>query len=203
MFIMTTVRDKGDDLKRLNIINFGLIISLTLLMGIQIARSVGVSQPIPVDLKMLRGDTARFYFYISTATLTVKQDCSYSVSGLEPLVINFDEKGVVLDPEVQKNFYGSIYVPDNAPITTYNGQLTVSCKPEGAQGGSIIQQNVVVPFVVNVIEKPEERVINQIPEEKREAFPVPLIVIVIVLILAIIGYYFSKKSEMKKPHDMI
>lgn len=168
------------------------------MFSFQIARSVGVSYPIPVSLNMLRGDTARFFFYISTSDSSVKQDCSYSVSGLDPLTINFDEKGVaVLNPVVQKNFYGTISVPDNAPITTYNGQLTVNCKPEESQGGSVIVPSVTVPFVVNVVEKPEERLVNQIPEEKREAFPLPFIIIVIVLILAIIGYYFSKKSEKK------
>jgi len=198
--MLILLKDKGDNMRTLNKSKFGLIIFLTLLISIQVAKSISISQPAPIDLKLNRGDTARFYSNIQTMGSSVKQSCSVSANGMEPLIITFDEKEVVIDPEGKKYIFGYISVPDNAPVQIYKGKILVGCKPEvkeGEGGSSIIQQNMFADFIVEVVAKPEERLITPVPEEKREAFPLPFIIIVIVLILAIIGYYFSKKSEKK------
>ncbi|MDI6826521.1 MAG: hypothetical protein QMD36_05060 [Candidatus Aenigmarchaeota archaeon] len=186
-------------MKALNFGKFGLIIFLTLLMTIQTVSSLGVTQPIPIDLKLLRGDAARFYFEIQ-ATMDSKQYCTYSVTGLDPLVISFDKKEVVVNAGDIKNIYGTVSVPIDAPIKTYDGTLIVSCKPhvELEASGSVIQQTMGVKFVIDVIEKLEERVVREIPEkEKPKVSPLSLILLIIVLILSIVGFYLTRKKERK------
>lgn len=186
-------------MKTFNISKFGLIILLTLLLSIQTIRSMSLSEPIPVDLKMIRGDSARFYFFIGTAGSGTRQFCSYTINGMEPLIITLDENKITMNPDENKRIYGTISVPDDAPIKTYTGKLAVDCKPdlkESESGGSMITNSMGTQFKVDVVGKQEERIIQNIPEkEKPKVSPIILILIIIILILAIVGFYFSRKKK--------
>jgi hypothetical protein len=190
-------------MKILRISNFGLVLLLTLLVSIQAVQSLGVTRPIPMDLKLLRGDSARFYFQIQAVMEGNKQSCSYSVSGIEPLVVTFDEKNAVVKAGEIQNIYGTISVPNNAPIKTYNGDLTVSCAPsiEGEVSGSVIHKTMIVPFTASVVETVGERSIRQIQEEEKPAIPsltIYTIIILIILIVSIgVSYLFGKKNKEK------
>ena len=83
------------------------VMAFLLLLSFQVVRGLGVTRPIPVNLKLLRGDTARFYFQIQAVTSSIDQVCTYSVSGLEPLQVNFDEKSVTVEAGKIKNIYGT------------------------------------------------------------------------------------------------
>jgi hypothetical protein len=190
-------------MKRFNISKFGLILFLTILMSIETVWSLGVTRPIPMDLKLLRGDSARFYFQIQNVMELNKQSCSYSVSGVEPLKIIFDEKEAIVNVNEVQNVYGTISIPDNSPIKTYSGDLTVSCRPyaEGESSGSVIHKTLIVPFTASVVEKTEERAIRTITEPKKPAIPslTMYAIIILVILIAIVGvsYLFSKKKEKK------
>jgi hypothetical protein len=151
---------------------------------------------------MLRGDAARFYFYIQAVGTTVKQSCSYYVSGMEPLIVTFDKEKVVIDPEAEEKIYGTISIPNDAPIKTYNGKLIASCEPhleESESGGSLIKQRMGVDFIVDVVERPEERVVREVPEEEKpKVSNLSLVLLIIVLILSIIGFYLTRKKEKSK-----
>ena len=189
-------------MKKFNISKFGLILVLTLLMSAQIVLSLGVTQPIPSDLKLLRGDTARFFFQIQAVMETNKQSCGYSISSsISPLAITFDEKETVVNAGEIKKVYGTVSVPNNAPIKDYGADMTVSCKPsiEGEQSGSVIHKSLVVPFTASVVATEEERAIRQIPEKQKPAIPsltIYAIIILVILIVAIgVSYFFSKKEK--------
>lgn len=167
-------------------------------MSFQIVRSLGISSPRPVDLKLLRGDVTKFYFEIYALSSTDKQSCTYSINGMDPLVITFDDKETKVDAESYSSVYGTISVPTDAPIKIYEGMLTVKCRPhtEGEVSGSVVYQTFGTKFVVDVVEKTEERAVSAIPEkEKPKSSPIILVLIIIVLILAIVGFYFSRKKK--------
>jgi hypothetical protein len=184
-------------MKTSNFVELSLIIFITLSIVTQTVMALAVTQP-TLGLRLLRGDSARFNFEIQ-ATMDSKQSCSYSVSGLDPLVISFDENKAVVNAGEIKKVYGTISIPNNAPIKTYPGKLIVSCNPYVEQqesSGSVIHQTMGVDFGIDVVEILEERAIHQITEkEKSKASPIILVLIIIVLILAIVGFYFSRKKK--------
>ncbi|MCX6822202.1 MAG: hypothetical protein NTW30_05500 [Candidatus Aenigmarchaeota archaeon] len=188
-------------MKVTNLTKFMLVTIFTLFMVSTAVTSIGVTQPIPVGLKILRGTTAKFYFQIQ-ALKDSKQSCTYSATGLDPLVITLDENKATVDEGTIKNVYGTVSVPNDAPIKTYTGMVIVSCAPfTGANedfSGSVVKQTTGANFIINVVEHLEEQPVIPIPEkEKPKASPIILVLIIIVLILAIVGFYFSRKKKIE------
>ena len=188
-------------LKNVKIEKLALIAILSLLLSIQTAMSISVTRPLPIDLKILRGDTERITFEIQALTSQEKLSCAYSVGGLDPLVISFDEKEVVVDAGGIKDVYGSVSVPVDAPIKVYDGSLTLTCSPYTENkdySGSIMHQAITVRFPIEVVLTKEEKSVNPIPPEikvKPKASPIILVLIIIILILAIIGFCFTNKKK--------
>lgn len=172
-------------------------------MSIRTAWALGVTRPIPMDLKLLRGDSARFYFQIQAVMESNKQSCTYSTSGIEPLTVSFDQKETVVNAGEISSVYGTINVPSNAPIRSYNGDLTVSCIPyiEGEVSGSVIHKTIIVPFTASVVEKAEDRAIRGITEKEKTAIPsltIYAIIILVILIVAVgVSYLFRDKKKKK------
>ena len=190
-------------MKDLKINKFVLMLFLTLLISIQTVWALGLTGIIPMDLKLVRGDSARFYFQIQAVMESNKQSCTYSVSGLDPLVITFDQKEVMVNSGEIKDIYGTISVPNNAPIKSYSGDLTVSCAPhiEGEASGSVIHKTLIVPFTASVVETTGERAVREIPEKKKTTIPsltVYTIIILIILIVVVGVSYFVNKRNKKK-----
>ncbi len=194
-----------NNMKMIKFEKFILIAVLSLLLSIQTAWSLGVTRPKPIDLRLLRGDTVRFYFEIQAITSPDKLSCSYSISGLDPLVITFDEKEAVVDAGNVNLIYGTVSVPADAPIKGYGGTLSLSCSPYSETqykdySGSVMHETVNVGFPMEVVLEKEERVVREIPpevKEKPKASPIILILIIIVLILAIVGFYLSNKKKIQ------
>lgn len=196
------------------IMKFSLLIFLLLLIIFQYVKSIGVSEPSPVGLELSRGDSARFDFQIAAVTSNLKQSCTYSINGLEPLIISFDEETVIVDAGGVKDVYGTFYVPEDAPIKRYNGKLTARCQPIVEEAGSFIQQSISVNFNIDVIGEEAEEITStleevktEIPEEEKPEklhLLLPeksyfLLLSMIAVILIIIFYYWSerKKKENK------
>jgi len=192
----------------MKIFQFGkisFVMVLTLLLCIQTVKPLAVSRPMPINLNLLRGDSEKIYFQIQAMVASDKQSCTFTPSGLEPLIIKFDEPSpTIVNLGEIKNIYGTVTVPQDAPIKTYNGQLVVNCAPsvgDKQTGGSVIHQTLVADFIVSVVQNKEEVVVNPIIipkiEEKPKASPIILVLIIIVLILAIVGFYFSRKKKIE------
>lgn len=180
----------------------GILILLAVFFSPKIVSPIGISQPIPVGFKLLRNDEGRFMFHIFGGSSTSKSSCTYSASGLDPLVVTFDNEKVTVDPDEDEIVLGTIKAPDNAPIKNYNGNLEVHCTPiieiEEATG-SVITRTMNVPFEVSVVEKLEEPQLT-IPEEEKPTISTSAIfaIIIIVILVVGVGYWFSKKSKKKK-----
>lgn len=172
-----------------------------LLFTLQVAKSLGGSEPIFDKSSFLRGETARFFFEIDNFQ-SVKQDCTYSINGLNPLTITFDQEKITLDSHNTGRVYGTLSIPSSAEVKIYTGTLSVSCIPQfemkiSGSSSSSIRQSFSLPFNVNVVGEitGERQVVNVELPEKPKASPIILVLIIIVLILAIIGFIFSRKKK--------
>lgn len=192
---------------------FSLLVFLFLLIIFQNVKSIGVSEPSPVGLKLSRGDSARFDFQISSVTSKIKQSCSYSITGLDPLVITFDEEGVIIDSGGVKDVYGIFSVPEDASIKRYNGILTAHCQPQVEEGGSFIQESISVAFHIDVIGEEgevtsKEEVTPEIQEEQKpeklhlsllEKSYFLLIFAMAVILIISFYYWFKRKKNVPPP----
>jgi hypothetical protein len=184
-----------------------LIIFFIFLINIQTVNSLGVTQIVPLDIKLLgynadlklnRGDTTRFYFQIQTATSEGKQSCLSSIQNMEPLIINLDENETILEAGEIKNVYGTVTVPSNTPIKIYSGKLNVRCMPR-AEGvmGSLIIQNTGLNVRIEIVEKPEET--SEVKEKKMMgAFYLWTPLILIVILVACVTFLFKKQRDKKR-----
>ena len=171
----------------------------SLLITLQLVKSFSGTAPIFDRNLVLRGESSDFYFEIDNSQ-TVKQDCTYSMSGLEPLIITFNKEKITLEPSSSGKVYGTLSVPTSADIKTYKATLTVSCSPQVELGvsGSVVKQSFSLPFNVDIVGEIQKREIRPIqPEEKPKASPFILVLIIIVLILAIFGFYLTKKKKIE------
>jgi len=179
-------------------LKFGFLIVLFLLLGIKSVSSIGVGQPMPVGFKLLRGGEGRFFFRVSVGDSSTDLTCTYSVSGLDALVVTFDEEQVFIEAGGNEIVYGTISVPGDAPIQSYTGNLKVSCEPK-VESGSAIKPSMTVPFELSVVSTLEEVTIPPLPEEEKPTISTSVIFAIIIIVVLVIGvgYWFSKKRKKK------
>lgn len=177
-----------------------LVITLGILFNAQLAQSLGVTRPVPYDIELMRGESAGFTFQIQAVTSTERLLCSHSIGGLDPLEIAFEEEGAVVDAGSIKNVYGTITVPDDAEIKTYNGRLTVSCgvySPEDVSGSAVRTTIGGSPFNVNVVELRGSDIREIEPPPKPVDYTTIIIALIIIIIVAAGVYYWLRKSRKK------
>lgn len=130
------------------------ILVLIILISLAFFRSVNsqaVTQPLPRNLVVERGSSVKFHFQIQTVNLKEKYECSYSVTGLEPLKVSFEENKIIIEPGRVKEIYGKIKVPWYAPSGDYLGKLNVNCKPLVQAKGSLVTQSTELKLKVKVL----------------------------------------------------
>jgi hypothetical protein len=165
-----------------------LIIVLVFLLSFQGVHALAITQPMPSNLTLKRGDSIPFKFEIQAITSNEDQICTYSVSGLNPLKITFEEEQAVIDAGKVLEIYGRIDVPFYAPAKEFEGKLSVNCRPLiEAKGVSVITQATELPFNARVIEsKPHiDKVTN-------------IVFILVILILLVFGLYKTKAKKIFK-----
>jgi hypothetical protein len=187
------------DIMILELRKLTFIIFLTVLLSIQIVSSLGLTRPTS-GINLLRGDSTQFSFQIQAVTSTEDQSCTYSMSGLDPLIITFDENQVIVKAGEIKNVYGTVSIPDDAEIKKYTGEITVKCKPqvEGVSG-SLIQRTMISDFSVSVVGTEEERETRSVPKEKVTAplYNFPMILLIIVVMILVVGVYLWTEKKKK------
>jgi len=166
----------------------------------QITKVLGVTQPILEKSTMLKGDSSRFYFEIQAVGYTYKQSCAWSLSGMDPLKVDFDQTSVVVNAGEIKKIYGTVSVPADAPIKNYIGWLSVTCEPYAeVSGGSTIKKTTPVPFVINVVEVMEKQAEQKLPTEEEQKptihlLPILAIIILVILVICLV-YWLNKKKK--------
>ncbi len=133
-----------------------LTIVLLFFFSFQEVHALAVTQPMPSDLTLKRGDTIPFKFEIQAISSKEDQICTYSISGLKPIKVGFDKEEALVKTGNILDVFGTLEVPVNAPTKEYEGNLIVNCKPDIVSVGvSLIAQTTEIPFLVKVIESEE------------------------------------------------
>ena len=177
------------------------------LISVQIVKALGVSQISPVDLKLLggdnadlkvnKGDTARFYFLIQVVPSEGKQSCSSSITGMDPLIISLDENETIMEAGEIKNVYGTVTVPSNTPTKIYSGKLTVRCTPKiESTSGSLIFQTTGLNVRIEVVEKAKEGT-SEVKEIKMIVTPHSLatIISIAIILVVFVSLYVNRRRK--------
>jgi hypothetical protein len=172
-----------------------------ILMVMHQAQALGVTRPAPYDIQLMKGESAGFVFEIQAVTSTERQACSYSISGLAPLQVTFEESEAAVDAGSIKQVYGTVTAPNDAEIKTYGGTLSVSCGAfsEGQVSGSVVKTTIGgSPFNVKVVEERSQEIRNIAPPEPGFDYTTIIIIIAVIIIVAIAaGVYYKRKHSGK------
>jgi len=178
-----------------------LVATIGVLFNVQIVQSIGVTRPVPYDIELMKGESAGFTFEIQAVTSTERLLCTYSISGLDALEINFEEDDATVDAGSIKNVYGTITAPVGAEIKTYSGHLSVSCGPvvEGAGSGSVVKTTVGgSPFNIKVVEVREKGIREISPPPGPGIDYTTILIAVLIIIIVIIVLYYNFKAKKGK-----
>jgi len=195
-------------MKNFKIEKFSLLVFLTLLISIPIAKSLGITGIIPPDLRMMRGDSAEFYFQIQALGSSSKLSCTLYTEEFEPLIITFEESPVTVDADTIKNIYGTVTIPMNAPIKTYSGIFFAKCSPYVERqdvSGSVITQTMGAKYNLDVVSTEAERNIRTLvkttPPEEVPVISTSTIMTILIIVIAILVvgfYYWSQRQKRRK-----
>ena len=176
---------------------------LFVLLSSQMVLGLGVTQPVPLDLELMRGESADFRFQIQATTSASDVVCDYSMKGMEGLGIEFDQSEVTIPAGSKEEVYGTVSVPANAEYGEYSGKLSVSCGQSTAEGGGSRIKTTISgsPFEVTVVSERGEEV-QSVREEVGEEVGTESIILIVVAAIVLIGVYYllekSKSSTKKK-----
>lgn len=135
----------------LKLMNLTFIFSLLILPEVF---SLAIIQPLPSNVTLKMGESIPFSFEIQALTSKENQSCTYSVSGFDPLIVNFDKVQTKVEAGKSERVFGRLDVPPKAPIKNYRGEIIISCKPDvQGEGVSVLTMATEVPFLVNVIKE--------------------------------------------------
>jgi hypothetical protein len=127
--------------------------------------------------------------------------CSYSVSGLDPLIVSFDRREVVVNSGENVKVYGTLTAPSNTPFATYDeGKFYVSCEPiEKLTGSKIVNSGLLIFPSVSVkeeVERPQPQA-RPLPTPTPEVPPYSLtlaVIGVIIVLIAIVAVYWLRRK---------
>lgn len=181
--------------KKINVIGIAV---LTILFTSPFVLALGVTRPVPLEVKLMSGESQNFRFQIQAVTSVDDQECYCSLSGLDPLLVTFEKEKVKIDAGGVKYSYFTVEVPEDAPTDQYTGKLSVRCGAAmpGGLTGSMVYSTINSPFTLDVVtfreaEKPEMEIPKpEVPYEN-------LAIIAVVAIILIAGVYYRSKKIKK------
>jgi len=179
-----------------------MALAIAMMFMVQSACSLGVTRPVPYDIELMRGESAGFVFEIQAVTSMERQSCTFGISGLDGLDLEFEEEDVTVDAGSIANVYGTVSAPGNAEIKMYSGTLTVSCGSAEAEeaGGSVVKTTVGgSQFNVNVVEFRDSDIRNiSPPPEQAPDYTIIIIIVAIILIILVAGVYYYLGNKKRK-----
>jgi hypothetical protein len=155
----------------------------------------GVTNPLPPQLELLKGETGRFKFQVQNLNKPVALDCSFELEGTKNLDVTFDQSSGTINANDKSDFFGSVKAPDT--IGRYTQNFCVRCSPKSQESGASVKiDSCGLPINVNVVAQKTKE--NMRVEDRHDNKIIYVGVIALVVIIAcILWYYFRKKSHKK------
>ena len=183
-----------------------LIPVIFVLLSSQLVLGLGVTQPVPLDLELMRGESSDFRFQIQATTSASDVTCDYNMRGMEGLVIEFNQEQITIEAGSKERVYGTVTVPEDAEYGQYSGELSVSCGPSIAGGGGSKIKTTISgsPFKVKVVSERGVE-LESVREEVGEEVSKESIVLIVTIAIVLVGVYYllersksSAKNKFKK-----
>jgi len=176
-----------------------IVYLLGLLILLQIV-AAGVTNPLPTELNLLKGESGRFKFQVQTVASNQEVECTSTLGDEYPLEVVFDPSIIIVPGGVVQDVYGTVTVPDEIDFGTYESNFCISCvSTEGTAGTSVKIDTCDLPIKVNVV---DERIKDNmyIPPKPSDYTSMIIIIIGIVILVFVVFYLWklSKKKPTKK-----
>ena len=172
---------------------------LSILIIAQIAYA-GVTNPLPTELNLFKGETGRFKFQVQTIASNRELECTPSLAAESPLVIEFDEEIMIIPAGTVRDIYGTVIVPDEIEFGAYEENFCVSCKPvQGISGTGVQIDTCDLPIKVNVVDE-RARDNMYVPPKETGLLLWQIVVLSVVLIAIALSllYLWEKKHHLKR-----
>ena len=104
---------------------------LSILIISQIAYA-GVTNPLPTELNLFKGESGRFKFQIQTVASNQEIKCDYSLAGESLLIVEFDPASITVPAGTVRDVYGTVTVPEELDFGTYEENFCISCRPNNS-----------------------------------------------------------------------
>ncbi len=175
------------------------------LLGILILSQIayaGVTNPLPTELNLMKGESGRFKFQIQTVASNQELECDYFQETESPLEVVFDPPHIVVPAGTVREVRGTVTVPKDVDFTTYEETFCISCKPVLGEAGTAVKIDTCgLPIKVNVVSEEQRDTGKENMYVPPKPFPEIYKVIIIVgaAAIAIIVYYLLRLQQKKKP----
>lgn len=171
-----------------------------ILLIVQIAFA-GVTNPLPSELNLLKGESGRFKFQIQAVTSENDLVCIVSPESEAFFNVDFDKTEIEVAAGTIEEVYGTVNVPGNLEFGSYEASFCISCSPAGGASGTAVSIDTCgLPINVNVVEQRTKENMN-IPSKT-----IPLLLIIaifaVIAVFVLLFYMLWKKSKsisVKKP----
>ncbi|MBW2980808.1 hypothetical protein KY360_05320 [Candidatus Woesearchaeota archaeon] len=177
-----------------------ILLMLGMLIISQIAYA-GVTNPLPTELNLFKGESGRFKFQIQTVASNREVECNYRLAKESPLVVEFDPAGITVPAGTVREVRGTVSVPEEVDFGTYEEKFCISCRPTAGQTGtSVAIDTCDLPIKVNVVS--ERARDNMFVAPKPSVFPwqaaVMVLLVLAVIIALVVVYVFGKRRLLRK-----
>jgi hypothetical protein len=175
------------------------ILSLMILAQIVFA---GVTNPLPTELNLMKGESGRFKFQIQTIASNQEVQCVSSLAEESPLLIEFDPDEIIVPASTVREVRGTVTVPDEIEFGTFQEEFCISCRPtEGAPGSSVSVDTCGLPLKVNVVQE-RTRDNMYIPPKPGLSFTaITIIVLIIIIAGVLIAVILRRMRKRQETHE--
>ncbi|MBW3004045.1 hypothetical protein KY337_05775 [Candidatus Woesearchaeota archaeon] len=167
---------------------------ITLLLVLLVAQFVfaGVTNPLPSELQLLKGESGRFKFQIQNINKPTAVECSLELEG-SFLDVEFDDDVVTVDANAISEFYGTVKAPKE--LGKYTQNFCVKCAPiDQASGAAVTVDSCGLPINVNVV---LTKTRENMTVENKSSNMLPVIIVIIVLVVIFLLYWYMLRPKLK------
>ena len=159
----------------------------------------GVTNPLPTELNLLKGESGRFKFQVQTITSDQEVECTSSLPEESIFTIDFDPPTITVPARSVQDIYGTVNVPKDIEFGTYEETFCLSCKPtQSPEGAAVLIETCNLPIKVNVVSE-RTRDNMYIPPKPFPLYGKVLIGIGGLALAAVIVYLLKRKKKTAKP----
>lgn len=141
----------------------------------------GVTNPLPSELELLKGESGRFKFQVQNMNRPAPIECLLELEGSSDLDISFDVNKVLVPANSKTELRGTVKAPDM--LGSFNQNFCVKCMPADQESGASVSiDSCGLPINVKVVNKRSRE--NMVVDfEKHNSWLLPLIIVAAIVLI--------------------